>query len=118
MTDSADEMKKLLSTKEMLAIICFNKHHHKERISCARLSELLKVPINRIKDICLSLEELKVVRVYKAGPDYEVELLENENEKLKGIIDEIIWENKQEYGKIYKKLITAELLDFMGDNKA
>jgi hypothetical protein len=49
------------------------------------------------------------------GPDYEIELLDKDNEDLKKIFDEIIWENKQEYGKIYKKLITAELLDFMGD---
>jgi hypothetical protein len=27
----------------------------------------------------------------------------------------VIWENKQEYGKIYKKMITAELLDFMDE---
>jgi len=43
----------------------------------------------------------------------EVEMLDQDDTHTKHIIDEVIWDNKQEYGRIYKKLITAELVDFM-----
>jgi len=112
--EESEALKALLSTKEALGVICFSKHHD-GRINCTRLSELLKVPINKLREICVNLEELKAIKMHKMGPDYEIELLDKDNEDLKKIFDEIIWENKQEYGKIYKKLITAELLDFMGD---
>ena len=109
-----EELKALLSSEEALGIICYSKHHD-GNINMTSLSELMKVPINRLKDICKRLEEFKAIKIHKAGPDNEIELLDNNNEELKKMFDEIIWENKQEYGKIYKKLITAELLDFMGD---
>lgn len=112
-----NQLKELLSTKEVLGIICYNKHHNQKRVSCTRLSELLKVPINKIKETCVKLEEMKVVTVIKMGADQELEFIEHENDAVKHLIDEAIWENKQEYGKIYKKLITAELLDFMEGDK-
>jgi hypothetical protein len=112
--EEAEALKAMLSTKEALGIICFSKHHD-GRINATRLSELLKVPINKLKDICAKLEELHAIKMHKIGPDSEIELLDKDNEELKKMFDEIIWENKQEYGKIYKRLITAELLDFMGD---
>jgi len=112
--EDSEALKELLSTKEALGVICFSKHHN-GRISCTRLSELLKVPINKLKEICVKMENLKAIKVHKMGPDQEIELLDKDDEDLKKIFDEIIWEHKQEYGKIYKKLITAELLDFMGD---
>jgi hypothetical protein len=111
------QLKELLTTKEALGIICYNKHHNQKRVSCSRLSELLKIPINRIKEVSLKLEELNVVTIIKLGTDQELEFIENENEDIKHTIDEAIWENKQEYGKIYKKLITTELLDFMEGDK-
>jgi len=117
MGSQAEELKQLLSSKEALGIICFNKHRHQAKISCTRLSEILKIPITKIKEMCAKLEKFKVVKIHKAGPDYEVEVLESKNDEISHMIDEIIWENKQEYGKIYKKLITAELLDFMGEEK-
>ena len=111
------QLKELLATKEALGIICYNKHHNQKRVSCTRLSELLKVPINKIKETCAKLEEFKVVTVIKMGADQELEFIEHENDDVKHTVDEAIWENKQEYGKIYKKLITAELLDFMEGDK-
>lgn len=111
------QLKELLATKEALGIICYSKHHNQKRVSCGRLSELLKVPINRIKEISAKLEELNVVTNTKMGTDQELEFIEHENDDVKHTIDEAIWENKQEYGKIYKKLITAELLDFMEGDK-
>jgi hypothetical protein len=112
--EELEELKELLSTKEALGIICFSKHHN-GRISCTRLSELLKVPINKLKEICVKMESLNALKIHKLGVDHEIELLDKENEELKKAFDEVIWEHKAEYGKIYKKLITAELLDFMGD---
>jgi hypothetical protein len=112
--EDSEALKELLSTKEALGVICFSKHHN-GRINCTRLSELLKVPINKLKEICVKMEALKAIKIHKMGPDQEIELLDKDDEDLKKIFDETIWEHKQEYGKIYKKLITAELLDFMGD---
>ncbi len=114
--ENVEKLKELLSTDEALGIICFSKHHS-GRINCTRLSELLKTPINKLKDVCVKLEELKAVKIHKLGQDHELELLDKDDEELKKIFDEVLWLNKQEYGRIYKKLITAELLDFMGDNK-
>jgi hypothetical protein len=111
------QLKELLTTKEALGIICYGKHHNQKQVSCTRLSELLKVPINKIKEICSKLEELNVVTVIKLGVDLELEFIEHENDDVKHIIDEAIWENKQEYGKIYKRLITSELMDFMDGDK-
>jgi hypothetical protein len=51
--------------------------------------------------------------MYKIGLDVEIEFLDKEDNELKKLLDEVIWDNKEEYGKIYKKLVTTELLDFM-----
>jgi hypothetical protein len=112
--EDLDALKELLSTKEALGIICYSKHHN-GRINSTRLSELLKIPINKLREVCGKMEVLKAIKMHKLGSDHEIELLDKDNEALKKIFDEIIWEHKQEYGKIYKKLITSELLDFMGD---
>lgn len=109
-----EPLKKVLAAKEALGIICYNKHSHKGNISAARISEILKIPINKVKETCAVLEESKVIRTKKMGQDLEIELNENPPDEVSQLIDEIIWEHKQEYGLIYKKLITAELLDFMG----
>jgi hypothetical protein len=113
MGDRYEELKEVLSTNEALAIICYNKYHHKGFINCTRVSEMIKVPINKVKDTCVKLEEMKVLKIHRTGYDMEVEMLDQDDTHTKHIIDEVIWENKQEYGKIYKKLITAELVDFM-----
>jgi len=106
-------IKSLLSSNESLSIICYSKHHLQGRINCTKLSELLKIPINKIKDICAKLEEKNILKTHKVGLDVEIELLDKEGNELKKILDEVIWNNKEEYGKIYKKLVTSELLDFM-----
>jgi hypothetical protein len=115
--NSKAELKELFSTKEALGIICYNKHHNQKMINCTRLSELLKIPINKLKETCSRLETAGVLKVHKVGPDLELEMLDKDNDVIRHNIDEIIWEYKQEYGKIYKKLITAELLDFMEGSK-
>jgi hypothetical protein len=106
-------IKSLLSSNEALGIICFSKHHLQGRINCTKLSELLKIPINKLKDLCQKLEEKNVIKMYKIGLDVEIEFLDKEDNELKKLLDEVIWDNKEEYGKIYKKLVTTELLDFM-----
>jgi len=115
--NSQDGLKDLLSTREVLGIICYGKHHNNKMINCSRLSEMLKIPVNRLKEVSIKLEEMNVAKVHKMGQDIELEMLDNDNDFIKHAIDEVIWENKQEYGKIYKKFITAELLDFMEENK-
>ncbi|MCX8093846.1 MAG: hypothetical protein N3E50_06715 [Candidatus Goldbacteria bacterium] len=111
--EEINTIKELLATNEALGIICYSKHHLQGRINCTKLSELLKIPINKLKELCIKLEEKKVLKMYKVGLDIEIELLDKEDNELKKILDEIIWNNKEEYGKIYKKLVTSELLDFM-----
>lgn len=106
-------IKELLSSNEALAIICFFKHHLQGMVNCTKLSELLKIPINKLKDICIKLEEKNIIKMHKIGLDIEIELLDKEDSELRKVLDEVIWTNKEEYGKIYKKLVTSELLDFM-----
>ncbi|MBP7793247.1 MAG: hypothetical protein KA120_09350 [Candidatus Goldbacteria bacterium] len=113
--EETEQIKSMLSTNEALSIICFSKHHLEGRINCTKLSELLKIPINKIKDVCTKLEEKEVIKMYKSGLDVEIEFLEKEDADIKKILDEVIWDNREEYGKIYKKLVTAELMDFMKD---
>jgi predicted transcriptional regulator len=111
------EIKELLSSNEALGIICYNKHHNQKKISVTKLSELLKIPFAKLKETCAKLEEKALIKVNKFGQDNEIELIENENDDIKSVVDEVIWEQKQEYGRIYKRLITAELLDFMEGGK-
>jgi hypothetical protein len=111
------EIKELLSTKEALGIICYNKHHNQKKISITKLSELLKIPSSKLKEACVKLEEFKIIKVTRFGQDSEIEMIEHDNDEIKPVIDEVIWEQKQEYGRIYKRLITAELLDFMEGDK-
>ncbi|MCE5300147.1 MAG: hypothetical protein LLG37_04640 [Spirochaetia bacterium] len=108
-------IKELMAREECLGIICYYKHHNQKSMNSARVSELLKIPVNKIKEACVKMEELDILKMHKLGEDFEIEMLDNENESIKHAIDEIIWEQKNEYGRIYKKLITAELLDFMED---
>ncbi|MFP4466962.1 MAG: hypothetical protein ACLFP1_07920 [Candidatus Goldiibacteriota bacterium] len=109
-----DVLKEIFSSREALGVICYKKHRHQGKISAARISEILKVPINKVKDTCEKLQGAGLITTYKTGADIQIEFVDSENDKLKDIIDEAIWENKQEYGQVYKRLITAELLDFMG----
>jgi hypothetical protein len=111
------EIKKLLSSREALGTICFNKHKKKGLINCVRMSELLKIPIDIVKETCVKLEASGILLLHRAGYDLEAEFLEQEDDRIKQLIDEAIWENKQEYGTIYKRLVTAELMDFMDENK-
>jgi len=106
-------IKAALTLREALGIICFSKHHHRGKITDSRLSEILKVPVNKIRETIEALKQHGIIDAKKAGYDTEIEFVEQDDEKVRHIIDEVIWEQKQEYGKIYKKLITAELLDFM-----
>ncbi len=108
-----EEIKKILSTNEGLWFLCISKHYHKNQISCARLSELFKVPINKLKELCLKLEELGFLKTHKIGTELEIELVLNDDENIKHIFDEIIWDNKIEYGNIYKRFITMEFMDFL-----
>jgi len=117
MGESYEDLKQVLSTNEALAIICYNKHRHQGLVSCARISEMTKVPINKVKESCAKLEELKVIKIHRTGYDAEVEILDQEDTHTRHIIDEVIWENKAEYGKIYKKLITAELFEYINEGK-
>lgn len=111
--EEIENIKQLLSSNEALSIICFFKHQLQSRINCTRLSELLKIPINKLKDICIKLEEKNIIKMHKIGLDVEIELLDKEDNELRKVLDEVVWINKEEYGKIYKKLVTSELLDFM-----
>ena len=113
--EKLEAIKGLLAKPEALGILCFNKHHRNTKINSARISEMLKIPINRLKETCKLLEDEKIVKLHRAGSDYEIEILDQEDSGVKQAIDEVIWENKQEYGRIYKKMITAELLDFMDE---
>ena len=108
-----DRLKQLLTTNEGLGIICFNKHTHKGKINCTKISEVLKIPINKIKSIAAEFEEIGILKTNKAGQDIEIEMTLSGDERARHIVDEVVWENKQEYGKIYKQIITAELLEFM-----
>ena len=108
-----DSLKAILSTEEGLGIVCYIKHHHKGPANCSRLSEILKVPVSRLKETCVALEATGAMKTIKTGQDMVIEMQISEDDRAKELIDEVIWKNKQEYGKIYKKLITAELLDFM-----
>lgn len=108
-----EEIKRILQTDEGLGLVCVSKHYHKGNINCTRLSELLKIPINRLKEICEKLEALSFLKMHKIGSDTEIELLMTDDEKLKHLIDEIIWENKVEYGNIYKRFITMEFMNFL-----
>lgn len=108
-----EEIKKILSTNEGLGLVCISKHYHKNKINCSRLSELLKIPINKLKELCVKLEESGFLKMYKMGTDAEIELILMDDENLKHIFDEIIWDNKIEYGNIYKRFITMEFMDFL-----
>ncbi len=108
-----EEIKKILSLNEGLGFVCISKHYHKNKINCSRLSELLKIPINRLKELCMKLEELGFLKMHKLGTELEIELILMEDENIKNILDEIIWDNKIEYGNIYKRFITMEFMDFL-----
>ena len=79
------EIKELLSTKEALGIICYNKHHNQKRISVTKLSELLKIPSNKLKETCEKLEEYKLIKIYKFGQDNEIEMVEHDNDDIKAV---------------------------------
>jgi hypothetical protein len=108
-----EEIKRILQTAEGLGLVCASKYYHKGNVNCARLSELLKIPINRLKEMCEKLEALGFLKMHKIGNDIEIELLVADDEKLKHLLDEIIWDNKVEYGNIYKKFITMEFMNFL-----
>ncbi len=108
-----EEIKKILSTNEGLGFVCISRHYHKNKIDCSRLSELFKVPINKLKELCSKLEELGFLKTSKVGTEIEIELTLVDDENIKYILDEIILDNKIEYGNIYKRFITKEFMDFL-----
>ncbi|MEI7542737.1 MAG: hypothetical protein WCJ94_05745 [bacterium] len=111
------KLKELLKTQAALGIICFYNHYKKTKTNGAKLAEVLKIPVSKIKETCEKLAQCKVLTVSKTGSDLEIKFIMDQNDEIKQTIDEAIWENNQEYGSIYHKIITTELRDFMEGNK-
>src|SRR5208283_2159234 len=110
-----DELKKALSTREGLAIICYYLHHKQfTKLSMQKIAKNMKMSIQDLKAIGDIMEKMGAVKVNRLGELTEIEIPTNENESVKKIMDKIVWEKKEEYGKLYKELLTAEMIDFLG----
>ncbi len=113
-----EELKKALSTREGLAIICYYIHHKQfTKLNMQKIAKNMKMSIQDLKAIGDIMEKMGAVKVNKLGELTELEIPTNEDDKVKKLMDTIIWEKKEEYGKLYKELLTAEMVDFLGDNK-
>jgi hypothetical protein len=113
-----EELKKALSTREGLAIICYYLHNKQfTKLNMQKIAKNMKMSIQDLKAIGEIMEKMGAVKVNKLGELTEIEIPANENESVKKVMDKIVWEKKEEYGKLYKELLTAEMIDFLGGNK-
>jgi len=117
-SEDFDELRKVLSTKEGLAIICYYIHHkHHSKLNMQKIAKAMKMSVQDLKAVYEIMEKMGAAKVNKMGETTEVEISIGENDKVKKLMDSIIWEKKEEYGKMYKQLLTAEIIDFIGNDK-
>ncbi len=113
-----DDLKELLSYPEAIALICFNINYSKryDRVNIGVLAGFLGLPDDKLKNMVRVFKKLKMANIYNAGMDTEIEMLEPQGDMIKDVIYEVIWENKDEYSFVYRRILAAEVAESLALN--
>lgn len=110
---SYEDLKELLSYPEAVALICFNINYSSRfsRVNLGVLAGFLDLPYDKIKKMARLFVKLKMAKIYYAGIDTEIEMLTSDSDEIKDIIYEVIWEHKNEYSFVYRRILVAEAVE-------
>lgn len=116
--ESYDDLKELLSYPEAIALICFNINYSSRfaRVNLGVLAGFLDLPDIKVKRMAKIFEKLKMAKVYRTGIDTEIEMFAPDNDDIKDIIYEVIWEHKNEYSLVYRRILAAEAVESLALN--
>ncbi|MEI7639886.1 MAG: hypothetical protein WCJ46_00030 [bacterium] len=109
-------VKGLLSGKVGLALVCYYLQHDRTKIKLKDISKYVDVDLDELKKVGKALEAEKVAKLHHTFCGVELEFDSKHEEKIRSLINEIIWKKKEEYGEIYKRITTAESKGFMLEN--
>lgn len=115
---SYEDLKELLSYPEAIALICFNINYSNRfsRVNLGVLAGFLDLSDDKVKKMARIFEKLKMAKVYHTGIDTEIEMLSSENDEIKDIIYEVIWEQKNQYSFVYRRILAAEAVESLALN--
>jgi hypothetical protein len=113
-----EELKELLSFPEAIALICFNINYSARfsRVNLGVLAGFLGLEDEKLKKISRVFKKLNMAKIYNDGINAEIEMLEPENDDVKDIIYEVIWENKDQYSFVYRRILAAEGIESLALN--
>ena len=116
--DSYEDLKELLSFPEAVALICFNINYASRftRVNLVVLAGFLDLEDEKVKKMARVFEKLKMVKIHNTGIDTEIEMLTTDNDDIKDVIYEVIWEHKSEYSFVYRRILAAEAVESLALN--
>ena len=116
--ESYQDLKELLSYPEAVALICFNINYSSRftRANLGVLAGFLDLPDDKVKKMARVFQKLNMVKIHNTGIDMEIEMLSPENDDVKDIIYEVIWEHKNEYSFVYRRILAAEAVESLALN--
>jgi hypothetical protein len=113
-----EELKELLSYPESIALLCFNINYSSRftRINIGVLAGFLGLEDETLRRISRVFKKLKMANIYKEGMNSEIEMMEPDNDEVKDIIYEVIWENKDQYSFVYRRILAADGIESLALN--
>ena len=115
---SYEDLKELLSYPEAVALICFNINYSSRftRVNLGVLAGFLDLPDDKVKRMARVFEKLKMVKIHNTGIDTEIEMMSSDSDEVKDVIYEVIWEHKDEYSFVYRRILAAEAVESLALN--
>ena len=112
------DLKELLSYPEAVALICFHINYSSRfsKVNLGVLAEFLELPDDKMKKMARVFEKLKMAKIHNSGINAEIEMLDPQNDDLKDVVYEVIWENKSEYSFVYRRILAAEAVESLALN--
>ena len=113
-----EDLKELLSYPEAIALICFNINYSKrfDRVNLGVLAGFLGLPELKVKNMARVFKKLNMANIYNDGMNQEIEMMEPSSDMLKDVIYEVIWEHKDEYSFVYRRILAAEAVESLALN--
>jgi hypothetical protein len=113
-----EDLKELLSYPEAIALICFNINYSRrfERVNLGVLAGFLGLPEDKVKNMARIFKKLNMANLFNTGINTEIELFEPSSDLLKDVIYEVVWENKDEYSFVYRRILAAEAVESLALN--
>ncbi len=106
-------VKNFLETPCALELLCFMSQYAGARLALGRMASLSGRWDGDVLESLRLLESLGLASVRWEGGSAEAEFKGHAGCAAKREMDDFIWTHQDEYGRIYKKVLTAQVREFL-----